>query len=89
MKIAIIGATGFVGSAVLNEALQRGHTVTAIARNNAQRIEIRLRIHWPQKVTKETKGLTFIKLAGIRVPRARGRGRSRCIFLFGIFANQN
>lgn len=33
MKIAIIGATGFVGSAVLNEALQRGHEVTAIARN--------------------------------------------------------
>ncbi len=33
MKIAIIGATGFVGSAVLNEALHRGHEVTAIARN--------------------------------------------------------
>jgi hypothetical protein len=33
MKIAIIGATGFVGSAVLKEALQRGHQVTAIARN--------------------------------------------------------
>ena len=33
MKIALIGATGFVGSAVLNEALQRGHEVTAIARN--------------------------------------------------------
>jgi putative NADH-flavin reductase len=33
MKIAIIGATGYVGSSVLNEALQRGHEVTAIARN--------------------------------------------------------
>jgi putative NADH-flavin reductase len=33
MKIAIIGATGFVGSVVLIEALQRGHQVTAIARN--------------------------------------------------------
>lgn len=33
MKIAIIGATGFVGSAVLNEALNRDHQVTAIARN--------------------------------------------------------
>lgn len=33
MKIAIIGATGYVGSAVLNEALHRGHEVTAIARN--------------------------------------------------------
>ncbi|MBS1525126.1 MAG: NAD(P)-dependent oxidoreductase [Bacteroidetes bacterium] len=33
MKIALIGATGFVGKAVLNEALHRGHKVTAIARN--------------------------------------------------------
>lgn len=33
MKIALVGATGFVGSAVLNEALNRGHEVTAIARN--------------------------------------------------------
>ncbi len=32
MKIAIIGATGQVGSRILAEALQRGHTVTAIAR---------------------------------------------------------
>ena len=33
MKIALIGASGFVGSAVLKEALQRGHEVTAIGRN--------------------------------------------------------
>lgn len=33
MKIALIGASGFVGSAVLNEALQRGHSVTAIVRH--------------------------------------------------------
>jgi len=33
MKIALIGASGFVGSAVLNELTERGHTVTAIVRN--------------------------------------------------------
>jgi putative NADH-flavin reductase len=33
MKVAIIGASGFIGSAILNEALDRGHTVTAIVRN--------------------------------------------------------
>ena len=36
MKIALIGATGFVGSKVLAEALQRGHQVTALARNPAR-----------------------------------------------------
>ncbi|OON69438.1 NAD(P)-dependent oxidoreductase [Hymenobacter sp. CRA2] len=33
MKIALIGATGFVGSNLLREALQRGHQVTAIVRD--------------------------------------------------------
>jgi putative NADH-flavin reductase len=32
MKVAIIGATGFVGPKVVNEALSRGHEVTAFAR---------------------------------------------------------
>lgn len=36
MKIALIGATGYVGSAVLSEALERGHEVTAIARNTSK-----------------------------------------------------
>ncbi len=33
MKIALIGATGFVGAATLAELLQRGHEVTALARD--------------------------------------------------------
>ena len=33
MNIALLGATGFVGSALLKEALDRGHTVTAIVRH--------------------------------------------------------
>jgi len=36
MKIALIGATGFVGTAVLAEMLQRGHDVTALARSPAK-----------------------------------------------------
>jgi len=35
MNIALIGATGQVGSRILAEALARGHQVTAIARNPA------------------------------------------------------
>lgn len=33
MQLSIIGATGFIGSQILEEALRRGHAVTAIARN--------------------------------------------------------
>lgn len=36
MNIALIGATGFVGSAVLSELLRRGHKVTALARTPAK-----------------------------------------------------
>ena len=36
MKIALIGATGFVGSRLLTEALSRGHQVTAIVRDPAK-----------------------------------------------------
>jgi uncharacterized protein len=32
-NVALIGATGFVGTAILNELLSRGHRVTAIVRN--------------------------------------------------------
>jgi len=36
MKFAIIGATGNVGSRLTDEALRRGHTVTALARKASQ-----------------------------------------------------
>ena len=43
MKVALLGATGFVGAAVLNEALTRGHTVTAIVRH-PEKLEPRERL---------------------------------------------
>lgn len=33
MNILLIGATGMVGSRILNEALSRGHRVTAAVRD--------------------------------------------------------
>ena len=36
MKIALIGATGFIGSGILAESLNRGHEVTAISTNPAK-----------------------------------------------------
>lgn len=35
MRIAVIGATGFVGSHVIAEAIRRGHEILAISRGNA------------------------------------------------------
>lgn len=46
-KIVIIGATGYVGSAILKEALGRGHQVTAIVRN-------------PEKLTLASPKLTVV-----------------------------
>lgn len=46
-RIALIGASGNIGSCILNEALSRGHTVTGIVRN-------------PEKLTART-GLSIAK----------------------------
>lgn len=48
MKLAIIGASGFVGTPLLAEALQRGHTVTAIVRH-------------PEKITTTHPNLTVVQ----------------------------
>ncbi|HJU04769.1 MAG TPA: NAD(P)H-binding protein [Nitrospiraceae bacterium] len=47
MNIALIGATGFVGSALLQEALDRGHEVTAIVRH-PEKLQPHAKLH-PQK----------------------------------------
>lgn len=47
MKIALIGATGFVGSAILKEALDRGHEVTAIVRH-PEKLPLHSKLH-PQR----------------------------------------
>jgi len=47
MKIALIGATGFVGSAILKEALSRGQQVTAVLRH-------------PEKLSIKDKNLKVI-----------------------------
>lgn len=48
MRVAIIGASGFVGTALTQEALRRGHTVTGIARH-------------PEKITLQDPHLTTVK----------------------------
>lgn len=47
-NVALIGASGFVGTAILNELLNRGHKVTGIVRN-------------PEKVNVRHDNLTIVK----------------------------
>lgn len=46
-KVALIGASGFVGTAILTELLSRGYEVTAIVRN-------------PEKVTPKSEMLSIV-----------------------------
>jgi uncharacterized protein len=39
MKVVLFGASGMIGSRILRELLQRGHTVTAVARNPERIVE--------------------------------------------------
>lgn len=57
MKIALVGATGFVGAPLLEELLQRGHQVTVLARN-------------PAKLTA-SKGLTVVSADAQDAARVR------------------
>jgi putative NADH-flavin reductase len=47
-NVVLIGASGFVGAAILNEAINRGHKVTAVVRN-------------PEKITLKNVNLTVVK----------------------------
>lgn len=47
-NVALIGASGFVGTAIMNELLNRGHKVTAIVRN-------------PEKVSVKNDNLNVVK----------------------------
>jgi putative NADH-flavin reductase len=66
MKIALIGATGFVGSAVLKELLSRGHSVVALARDPAKvaaqsGLEARLAdVLQPDSVAAAVKGVDAV-----------------------------
>lgn len=55
MKVAIIGATGFVGSTLLHEFASRNHKVTAIARN--PKTSAAANVHWVQADVLDTAAL--------------------------------
>ena len=52
-NVLLIGATGFVGTAILNELVERGHKVTAVVRNAAKLPQHELITAVEQDVTDE------------------------------------
>ncbi|NHZ90319.1 NAD(P)H-binding protein [Massilia sp. CCM 8733] len=62
MNIVLIGATGFIGTALLNEALNRGHAVTALA-TRPEKLAARERLQAHKTDVMEVAALTA-QLAG-------------------------
>jgi putative NADH-flavin reductase len=61
MKVALLGATGFVGSALLKETLDRGHAVTAIVRH-PEKLAMRERLSAKAGDVYDTSSLTKLIL---------------------------
>lgn len=66
-EVLLIGATGFVGSAILNELVSRGHKVTAVTRN--------------PKDDAARQGVTFVKedVANVDAIAALAKGKDAVI----------
>jgi putative NADH-flavin reductase len=65
MKIAVIGATGFVGSAIVKELVNRNHEVTAIARTPKKEVAekanwIAADVFYPTELAEVLKGQDIV-----------------------------
>jgi uncharacterized protein len=56
MKIAIVGATGMIGSKLLEEAIDRGHVVTAVSRH-ATKLPVHDRVRAVEADVNDTEAL--------------------------------
>lgn len=73
MKVALIGANGHIGSRIANEALNRGHIVTGIARN-------------PSSASYAHQNLTWVKADALNTHELAEilKGHDAVISSFGI-----
>jgi uncharacterized protein YbjT (DUF2867 family) len=56
MRVALTGATGFIGSHVLTEVQEHGHEVTALVRDDAQADIVAARAAPPRPSSTSTTG---------------------------------
>ena len=81
MNLTILGATGATGRELTKQALERGHTVTAIARNpgkitapdSVQLIRVTADVNDPQSMAKALAGSTTV-LSGLGVAEGEKPG---------------
>jgi len=74
MKVALTGATGFIGSHVLSELEAHGHEVTALVRDeehSAGEIAAEFTVSWPAV----SQHLRVLKEAGLVTERREGTRR--------------
>jgi uncharacterized protein YbjT (DUF2867 family) len=65
MRVALTGATGFVGSRILTELQEHGHDLTAVVRNDAQAAIVAAR-GAPPAVTDLYDRPPIVSVAGAR-----------------------
>ncbi len=75
MKIALIGATGNIGQRILQEALNRGHSVTGISRNPQKQNIKADRLEWVSADISDTGKLAKTVEGHDAVVSAYGPGR--------------
>lgn len=73
MKIAILGATGWIGGAILKEALSRGHQVTALVRDPSKLSATDVAVH----AVDLEQPLVAQTFAGVDVVMAAVGGRAQ------------
>ena len=91
MNIALIGATGYVGSKLLAEALDRGHRVTAVARDTGK-LESRPHLTATSVDVLDTDGLAALLKGHDAVisaysPKGDDKGPRSNLSLTGLYIN--
>ena len=77
MKVALTGATGFIGSHVLRELVEHGHTLTAFVRDDHQAEIVAARGATPARVDLHDRPAVVSLLAQRRRGNSHRQSRRR------------